>query len=119
MNRIKYRMNLTETEHNTITSDNGTKYHLEEFLTAISRFNDKCPKTGGIIMRSELGHMERLSHITHSIQYVNGKLIADIEPLEEGLDGASIRPIIMIPLRFGSGIRVERVLEIMNIYLES
>ena len=101
-----------------ITTQSGAKFYLFTVLDAIEEFNKKCPKNGGILLRDHIGHIKEVTHITKSLRYENQKLVAEIELLNNRLKDVKIKPIIEIPLRFESGISVERVLSINNIYLE-
>jgi len=109
-----------KTDSDVVQSDNGTKYRLSSIIAAINEFNKKCPKRGGMIERSEVGSCRKFTHVTTSLKYEKGKLIANIEFLKSEYESKnySMKPIIAIPLRFGSGIEVENVLKIVNIFLE-
>ena len=114
---MELSVNMPEKD-NIIKTANGTEYYFQTVLDAITEFNKLCPKAGGLLMRDHIGHIKEHTHITNSLKYEDGKLIADIEPLIDGLENAKMKPIIQIPLRFGSGIQTERVLGIVNIFLE-
>ena len=112
---ITVDMNL---KNGIITTPSGIKYFLYTILEAIEDFNKQCPKVGCIINRDHIGQMGKKTHITQKIEFKDNKLIATIEPLIDGLENAKIRPIVRTPLRLESGVLIERVLGIDNVYLE-
>lgn len=100
---------------NVVQSDNGTKYYLDSILSAISEFNNKCPKKGGRIIREHVGHVNGITHTTHLLKYKDNKLFARIEcPTEI----KNIKPIISVPLDFESGTEIKSVIEFINILIE-
>lgn len=101
-----------------ITTAGGHKYYTETVKNATEEFNKECPKAGGLLNRNHIGHPIEMTHITHSLKYENNKLTASIELLVDGLEEAKIKPIISTPLRFGNGVEIERVLGIVNVFLE-
>ena len=105
-------------ENGVISTTSGNKYMALSIINAIEAFNKECPKAGGILNRNHIGHPVEMTHITHSLKYEDNKITARIELLVEGLENATIKPIISTPLRFGSGVEIERVLGIVNIFLE-
>jgi len=109
-------MHLSEKD-GIITTEKGAKFILETLLQSIKEFNKTCPKPGHILNRSHITQSNEYSHVTHSIEYKNHKLTAQIELLKE-VKNAKIKPIITTPLRLGSGVEKERVLSISNICLE-
>jgi len=114
---MEFSVDMPE-EDGIVRAASGAEYYTQTVIEAIDEFNKLCPKTGGLLVRDHIGHIKEKTHITHSLKYSDGKLIAEIEPLIEGLEDAKIKPIIRIPLRFESGIQTERVLGITNVFLE-
>ena len=115
---MEFSINILEKD-DIIEFPSGDKYILQTLLDAIEKFNETCPKRGGLIMRNHIGHIKEYTHITHLLKYENKKLIAEIELLKNGLEKSKIKPIIKIPLHLESGISTERVLGIINIFLEN
>ena len=114
---VEFSVEMPE-KNGIINTTSGNKYVTLSIINAIEAFNKECPKAGGILNRDHIGHPTEMTHITHSLKYEDNKLIARIELLIEGLENATIKPIISTPLRFGSGVEIERVLGIVNIFLE-
>jgi hypothetical protein len=105
-------------EDGLIKTPSGDKYILQTLLQAVDAFNERCPKKGGLLIRDHIGHIKEHTHITHSLKYEDGKLIAEIELLRDGLEKFKIKPIIKTPLRLGSRVLTERLLGVVNIFLE-
>ncbi|MBD3408529.1 MAG: hypothetical protein GF411_20565 [Candidatus Lokiarchaeota archaeon] len=114
---MEFSIKLKE-ENGIICTENNNKYILQTFLNAIDEFNKKCPKKGGILNRDHVGRTTDITHLTHSLKYENSKLVAEIELLVDGLENSKMRPIISTPLRIGSGVEIEIVFAILNIFLE-
>lgn len=112
-----YSIPLTEI-NNIIISPNGTKYCLDSLLLAINEFNKECPKYGWALNRKMIECRGNYTHITYDIKYVHNSLMANIELLNQQYENAKIKPIIIIPLHFGSGIIIKKVIKIINICLE-
>lgn len=114
---LEFSIDLPE-EDGIVTTQSGTKFILQTILSSIEEFNKTCPKPGCILNRNHIGQKGKHTHVVHLLKYEHNKLIATIEPLISGLENMKIRPIIQIPLRFGSGIQKEIVLKIADIFLE-
>ena len=71
-------------------------------------------------MRDHIGHIKEQTHTVNFLKYENHKLIADLEPIGQfDITNKKIRPIISVPLRFGSGTeKTKEILEIVNVLLE-
>jgi len=115
---MEFSVDMPE-ENGLIETPNGDKYILQTLLLAIEEFNEKCPKKGGLLMRDHVGHIKEHTHITHSLRYEDDKLVAEIELLRDDLEKFKIKPIIKTPLRLGSRVLTERLLGIINIFLEN
>lgn len=97
-------------DNHIITFKSGHQYIYESLIQAIEDYNhNKCPHRCGILNRKHIMHVGKITHIVHRLfieKAPTTNLCADIEMLDRtfNINSINIKPIIVTPLQFGSGV---------------